>query len=574
MGDIWDVAPGVLDQLHLSKMQTHTIQFWHVRNRATNFNSKDYGGIDQINIPRGTPPLGPGQKILPAVTMDSTPWPNRQGFSRARGGLDLDAVQNIFAIKEKKYRPTWARLGTVKDFFEGPNFTYRKCLGFGGHGLALHYRFGDRDQPDQQFDFVVKVGVSKWPNKGLRIEETETRKLARAAHIVQVIDAADIGRTPPKRTKKQPRQDDSSDEDDDDSGDEDVDPPPKRPRKRRDELTPQELARKKINWDKKPSQRSGYQAEERDDQDFLLLEFVENGDLTRLLVVWTAPPQNTSRDEAEQSSTLVVKMCIAMAFPPRKFHPDRKNHQGELDEVVPDAKHHWRMKRMVHFDLDPWNSESSQKKKHSLVADSKIVFIGSIEPDPSHHSLVPRLKLGDFGTAHEVKQQKREQTTPSKAAIFCTRKSTRLGLLGFVEMKLTQDQEQFTADWDYIPADRNGSNVMQSLITTETPRRPPLAGYLNMPSGEGGGETKVISYGAWLLEDEWARVDYDLRWLVAGCLCHDPADRPGLDELLFAAAQGCEKDEWADEDDAAIRNWLNDVLFNAPAAASPSTSTG
>ncbi|KAM0811103.1 putative serine threonine protein kinase protein [Seiridium cardinale] len=392
MGDIWDVAPGVLDQLHLSKMQTHTIQFWHVRNRATNFNSKDYGGIDQINIPRGTPPLGPGQKILPAVTMDSTPWPNRQGFRRARDGLDLDAVQNVFAVKEKKYRPKWVRLGTVKDFFEGPNFTYRKCLGFGGHGLALHYRFGDRDQPDQQFDFVVKVGVSKWPNKGLRIEETETRKLARAAHIVQVIDAADVGRAPPKRTKKQPRQDDSSDEDDDDSGDEDVDPPPKRPRKRRDELTPQELARKKINWDKKPSQRSGYQAEERGDQDFLLLEFVENGDLTALLVKCKEQDKTVPNRILWRFWLCMVKMCIAMAFPPRKFHPDRKNHQSELDEVVPDAKHHWRMKRMVHFDLDPWN-----------------IFVGSIEPDPSHHSLIPRLKLGDFGTAHEVKQQKREQ---------------------------------------------------------------------------------------------------------------------------------------------------------------------
>jgi hypothetical protein len=47
-----------------------------------------------------------------------------------------------------------------------------------------------------------------------------------------------------------------------------------------------------------------------------------------------------------------------MAFPPRKFHKDRKlKKTGDLDEIIPPVANQWRMKRMVHFDMDPKNSK-------------------------------------------------------------------------------------------------------------------------------------------------------------------------------------------------------------------------
>ena len=63
----------------------------------------------------------------------------------------------------------------------------------------------------------------------------------------------------------------------------------------------------------------------------------------------------------------MVKSCLAMKYPPRKFHPDRARGAGpsaekdgqDLDEQVPPAKRRWRAKRMVHFDIDPSNGKLS-----------------------------------------------------------------------------------------------------------------------------------------------------------------------------------------------------------------------
>lgn len=74
---------------------------------------------------------------------------------------------------------------------------------------------------------------------------------------------------------------------------------------------------------------------------------------------------------------LVLRACVAMAFPPRKFHPDRNKGAGDkrprmqravsavanynpnelLLEDLPPMRQRGRKKRMVHMDIDAGNSE-------------------------------------------------------------------------------------------------------------------------------------------------------------------------------------------------------------------------
>lgn len=133
-------------------------------------------------------------------------------------------------------------------------------------------------------------------------------------------------------------------------------------------------------------------------KDFLVLEFVEGGDLYNLIAKlreggaripqrvmwswWLCRRYTLSGNEGEENiettaysiradpaySWIVIKACIAMAFYPRKFHPLRMNSNPteanlagtDLDEIIPDAKYHWRKKNMVHFDLDPTNGTNGR----------------------------------------------------------------------------------------------------------------------------------------------------------------------------------------------------------------------
>lgn len=104
---------------------------------------------------------------------------------------------------------------------------------------------------------------------------------------------------------------------------------------------------------------------------------------------------------------------------------------------------------------------------------------------------------------------------------------------------------------------------MWSLITLCYPIHPPEAGHLNLDqAGEDG--SRVITYGSHLLDKEWDHVDPELRRVVVRCLCHDPAQRPGLAELLQTAEGKCQKAPGPGEDDDSIRKWMDDILHNAP----------
>jgi hypothetical protein len=98
-----------------------------------------------------------------------------------------------------------------------------------------------------------------------------------------MISPEDLGKPARPKTTAIPSEDDSSDEEDDSSGDEDVLPPPKRQRKRRVELSKKELAHKASKWDLPIWQRRGFVHGDPTAKDYLILEFVENGDLRSLL---------------------------------------------------------------------------------------------------------------------------------------------------------------------------------------------------------------------------------------------------------------------------------------------------
>lgn len=118
----------------------------------------------------------------------------------------------------------------------------------------------------------------------------------------------------------------------------------------------------------------------------------------------------------------MVRSCVAMKYPPRKFHPDRPtwrrpNGRTDLIERIPPPHKRWRAKNWVHFDIDPTNSKwllLRLLRRFDWLIYVHTVFIGNIEippkrlqkrpylpsvelaqPDraPGEHSFVPRLKV-------------------------------------------------------------------------------------------------------------------------------------------------------------------------------------
>ncbi|KAK4236342.1 hypothetical protein C8A03DRAFT_35751 [Achaetomium macrosporum] len=71
------------------------------------------------------------------------------------------------------------------------------------------------------------------------------------------------------------------------------------------------------------------------------------------------------------------------------------------------------------------------------------------------------------------------------------------------------------------------------------------------------GTVKVWSYGAYLLSGRFNRMDKKLRQLVAQCLCDQPAQRPGLNELKGVVANNIQNTNRAGEDsNLSVLQWV------------------
>ncbi|KAI8633205.1 kinase-like domain-containing protein [Xylariaceae sp. FL1651] len=557
--------------------------------------ASEYGRIRTRWLGRLLP--RPGQRRLRGERIGA--W-IREEIQRSEGGVPpLAGVTPDGYKHDSIFHQAKKRLQDVQEYFsDDANFAFMKTLGFGGMGLALKYQCKGVAPP---LTFVVKVGLRGWESADLRSEEKYTKKVARAAHCIQMIPREKIGLPPQQQWRFDvPEVDDSSSEGEssgDESRDDEPGPAVTRRKSRREIMRddPDAMTRKEQKYQARVHNALARQEERKrrkyrmrtrstenndgwdlDRKDFLLIEFCENGDLENLLFRLAEEDETVPNRVLWAFWLCLVRACVAMQYPPRKFHPRRRqpppalvNAQPGVDiqeagkvvgedlfEEIPIAKRRWAAKRTVHFDIDPKN-----------------IFITGFDVNAkdNEHKLVPRLKLADFGLAEDIK--------PNKRNMYYSRRRAS-GKWGYYA------PEQFGVDWEYIRQDdgtlieEDGPEIseqvvagqygapmnvwgmaltMWQLITHYHPPVPPPLQPVTQPLAH-----IPNNYCALLLKGtRYDRVDIELRETIARCMAHDPRDRPPLRTLLAEAKRGINK-VFPNETDDFIKKWVDRMFFTVP----------
>ncbi|OTB12188.1 hypothetical protein K445DRAFT_305999 [Daldinia sp. EC12] len=578
----------------------------------------------------------------PAIfARDRAPWaptPYRNPSAVASGMPDLDdpSFGRDPWVNQAKFM-----VANSKEYFNSATFQYQKVLGYGGLGLALHYRYNGDQEPK---DVAMKLSLKSWEADDLRQEERAMTKLAGAVHTVQLIEPHEVGAPPLAPYYPYPNGDDSSSPGES-SGDESIDRPIRPIRGSRRDRTPAERYRRAMNLERRRAEWSWMINQAGPRKDFLLLEYLEGGDLRMLIskIASTAGPEGIARIPNRVLWALwlcLVRACVGMKYPPRKFHPERFDRR-DLIENAPPARKRWRAKNMVHFDIDPTNifvgnlerpagfvEESEESAQETPTPNPDEVaededgdtaevqaplqammtyFSGLVqrwtssgpantrrrEPEPrkrkydvyqrdrqgNEHIFVPKLKLGDFGLAEEIKNYKRND-------YYVRRRAS--GKTWFYA------PEQFGPEWEQIPANPDGPEAgedlvagnygspmnvwaialtMWVLITQSTPPLPPqpqIPPGVNIPQGvdinvalRQAHPDLPISYCPLLMDGGFDYIDVDLRTAIYECMYHQPTYRPTVEQLLLQAQEGIGR-RYAQESDEEVNDWVKTFMLSAP----------
>ncbi|KAI1390731.1 uncharacterized protein F4822DRAFT_394296 [Hypoxylon trugodes] len=345
-------------------------------------------------------------------------------------------------------------------------------------------------------------------------EEHWTKKVKNSAHCIQMIEPKDVNakkNEPLNELQLAPATDDSSNADDT-SGDESN--YEKYPGTREEYLESERIRKQK--WRQNPQY-----AQARKDTaknitrkmrgiggwDFLLFEYVENGDLGQLIGKLAV---QTERETGEMGRVpnmvlwsfwlCLIRACIAMEYPPRKFHPNRKrpekendtsgkafglgkgtdsdtdvreSEQEDLIESIPPSSKAARRQNLVHFNIDPTNiyigeheldrydrqAWDNTRKEFQKKRTSRGLPEKELRPIPqtgvrsdrieAEHQLVPRLKLAEFGLADKIKVGKRN--------IYYLNRRARSHHQNYAPEQFAEDWDLYQAKDDFLTID--GSRV-------------------------------------------------------------------------------------------------------------------
>ncbi|KAI8635452.1 kinase-like domain-containing protein [Xylariaceae sp. FL1651] len=483
--------------------------------------------------------MNPPRVVVPGRRGQLLPF---QRHGRARH--DLDALSNANHL-EKRFRDAWNGLQRLKAHFapQRRRFKYRRCLGWGGNGLAA--AFDELDEQGEKARSVVVKSMFR-VNEEARFHEIDNSRWflflfsascvprrasggflgifadvvhygaihQKAEHIIQLAYADGEGVI-------------------DEEGDNEM-----------------------SNTSTEPTRGDEYGNEEDVPRvTTIITEMLENGDLSNFIVRVREHNQKVPITVLWRFFLCLVRMCIGLAYPPASLR-ENNNVPGPITERVPNRLKD-NPKRMVHFDIDPKN-----------------IFVGDVLT--GEHSVSPLLKLGDFGLATEIEPD----STDTYYELF-----RNYGKRGFYA------PEQFCADWNYIQptmhllmnheiAGNYGwhTNVwgigltMETLITLCYPQQPPhpVATSLKPPEGK----SRYDSYGVHLLSEEYSRVDHDLLAAVIRCQAHLPADRPPLHELEKYVSECAGTRVYPGESFDEVLAWTEKILYEPPddspsAAATP-----
>ncbi|KAI1106785.1 kinase-like protein [Jackrogersella minutella] len=521
---------------------------------------------------------------------------------------------------------TRRRLRQAKAWFlPKGDFEYIKPLGHGGMGLTIHFKWQSYELGVPDRDIVLKIGLSGWDDEDLRFEEKNMKYVARAAHCIQAIDPEDIDLEPkaPFEYDELDELDSSGGETSSDNDEEEIQPKDgwirdgrrwiratrrwKWENKRLDlDLKYQEhmdrvqrqhdliklrrdVQRRLKKSDSDSNADSDYESMRQFDllhKDYLLLEFMENGDLAHFIYKLNELNEVVPNRVLWSFWLCLVKACIAMEYPVEKFHPRRDEQPKEgnteedleeeekagkdsigkrigrdLFEVVPTAVGRTRGARVVHFDLDPKN-----------------IFVGGFDKTATdgEHSIIPRLKLADFGCAKRIK--------PNKGNEYYLERRR-------MAKRCYYAPEQFGLEWEHItPSGPRGWELSEQLVAGNygspmnvygialtawqliTKLWPPAPIQRETRAPEATGDE--LTYCTLLLDrnSEYSHVDIELRTAISQCMRHYPNRRPTLMNLHRQATRGARK-TFPNESDAQIKAWIHKMFYQAnPGAGNPGDS--
>ncbi|RYP26497.1 hypothetical protein DL767_008001 [Monosporascus sp. MG133] len=302
----------------------------------------------------------------------------------------------------------WRLLGETKRWFGGPpKFDYQKCLGYGGMGLALHYKYSNPGVGggSEDGDCVLKVSLEGGKNKNTRDEIRAT----------QMIDPPSVGRPARVLPQEELPSDDLSIPAQSSADEAEYKEPPQR--MRRKDMTPYDRAGK-LNTHRARQRRrklairaqetrlkAEAEARERkrslrtrgkgkepalpDDEDadadpgdeahdYILLEYMKNGDMANMLYRLNEQDEKVPNRVLWSFFLCLIRGCIGMAWYPRRFHPQRGNSpdQDLIEQLPAEGSVQERcMKQMVHFDIDPKNNIDPSEHDPMIAAwVNKLVY--------------------------------------------------------------------------------------------------------------------------------------------------------------------------------------------------------